>query len=197
MTSPAVFVTPPVYFGDIGWWSHAVKHPIISLACGGKYQRQTPMTRMFIAGPNGKLRISLQVAKPVDGLLAHANLSYAEKWPLLHVRSLRTAYNCSPYYTHYADRIEQHILSGQSSLTTFLAESVQLMAKLLKADVHVEVNVETAGPVLMEVDKIWPPYRQVFDEKTGFIPNLSVLDLLFNCGPDSLNYLLKNSIETY
>jgi hypothetical protein len=128
-------------------------------------------------------------------------------WQMLHWRSIVTAYNKTPYFLYYRDIFEPVFLRKQEILITLNTEVLQVIMQALKiktSDILYTTDYETKPgyydlrncfhPKLNQCQEFTcslPRYIQAFEEKHGFIPDLSIIDLLFNLGPDTLPYLAK------
>lgn len=186
-------VLPLVYFGNIAWWQMALNNQLLGLADEQIYERQTIRNRMSIMGPNTIQVLSVPIGKAKKNTnLKETQIAYSEPWPQLHLRSLQAAYGKSPYYQYYMPYIEPIILGNYPTLAALNLVTFETMSKLLK--VKFELILGNATPSNADEyfdDLSTKKYNQVFENKHGFTPNLSILDLLFNLGPDAKAYLLS------
>jgi len=126
-------------------------------------------------------------------------IAYTEDWARNHWRSLEAAYRRSAYFEYYEDDIAPLILGKKHTYLIDLNQEItSLLLKILKISCVLE---QTPNYTKVEIgdfrDKFSPkippattlPYSQVFDNKFGPIPDLSILDLLFNQGPRSIDFL--------
>lgn len=167
------------------------------------YPKQTYRSRASILGANGKLNLYVPVQKGrgVHTRMKDVRISYDAPWQRLHWLSLQTAYRSSPYFEYYEDDFAPFYSSKHEFLMDFNMELTQLIIHLLKAEVSWMLTDTYQDPHPDGEDyrqRIHPkrepvtnidPYRQVFSDRFGFTSDLSVVDLLFNEGPQSLSKL--------
>lgn len=198
------------YLAPIQYYAHLyAAHEAIEDR-GEHYVKQTYRNRCYIATPTGAQPLTLPIVR--DGAVHTAvrdiRLSDHGKWQHLHWTALTSAYESSPYFEYYADDFrplyEQHF----DFLVDFNDALRQTVLSLLNLDKNITPSNEyvTSTPEMtdlrsvispkqsLEADTAFrpTPYYQVFKERTGFIPNLSIADLLFNMGPESRLVLKKS-----
>lgn len=198
----AIFSLP--YFGPISYYAELVHHKTIRIEAAENYQKQTHRSRQYIYGANGKLMLNI----PVKRSKSKQRLKYRESrienefnWQILHFRSLEAAYRTSPYFEFYEADIAPLYTTKYESLFKFNFECFKTVVDLLNLSLKIEFNSTYKTQYvamkdnrhLVEAKKSntikQQPYHQVFEDKFGFIENLSILDVLFNLGPESLGYL--------
>jgi hypothetical protein len=128
-------------------------------------------------------------------------ISYDFRWQRLHWMSLQGCYRRSAYFEYYEDELAPFYERKETFLFDYNDRLLQLILKLLKikATVNYTETYEPEYPALTDFrhsinskkESIFQqkPYFQVFEERHGFMKNLSIIDLLFNQGPQSINYL--------
>lgn len=198
------------YFGPINYYAniHAAKD--IFIEGFEHFPKQTYRNRCLIYGANGPLSLSVPVSKG-NVLKVYTNeikIDYSFAWQKNHLRAIESAYRCAPYYQYYIDELVPFFDTLYEFLFDFnidiLIKTCNLLGlhanikttdsfqKIAPADVidlrytlHPKTNKDS-------YERISPclAYRQVFEPKFGFIENLSILDLLFNTGPDAIHYLV-------
>ena len=168
------------------------------------YIKQTYRNRCSIATANGPLNLVIPVIK-VNGnhtRMCDVEISFSEKWQLIHWRAIEAAYNNAPFFLYYKSEFESFYTRPFKSLVEFnakLLETVLTMLRVNKVIHHTSnyiesTDIETADfrqtiQPKSKQEMIFPPYTQVFSDRSGFIPDLSVVDLLFNLGPEANGYL--------
>lgn len=172
------------------------------------YLKQSYRNRCIIAAANGPMSLTVPVEKgeAIKCLTKDIRISDHGNWRHLHWNTLVSAYNMSPFFPYYADDFAPFYEKHFEFLYDFNEALRQLICRLIDLDVEVEgtsdylfeVNNDYREGIRPRHPALDPefqavPYYQVFKEKFGFIPNLSIVDLLFNMGPESL-IVLKNCI---
>lgn len=198
---PALYLPPIAYFNVI---NHA-KLPIL-LEQHEHYPKQTYRNRASIYSANGKLDLIIPVQKGHNGhtRMKDVKISYEFDWQRLHWMSLQTAYRSSAYFEYYEDDFAIFYDRQYDFLLDYNAAQLALLLKLLKIEREIGYTSdyrEDCGAGLDFRQIIHPkkdppvetdnPYYQVFENKHGFIGNLSIIDLLFNQGPQSSAYLAR------
>lgn len=192
-----------------------MKYGGMTVDVGEHYVKRSYRNKCSILSANGvmALTVPLSRASSDDADLTHAamkdlKVSYDDNWRHVHWQSLVSAYNMSPFFEYYEDDIKPLFERKFDYLVDLNAEAMDIVNRLLMMD-DVTINVsETYIPAqTVELDlrnQITPKthlddfcqkeYYQVFSEKYGFQPNLSILDLLFNLGPES-RVVLRDSLK--
>jgi len=202
-----VIVIQPGYFGPISQFALMAKNKNICLEVCDNYQKQTYRNRCYIYGANGKLLLNIPIVhnkKKERQHTAEVKIETGFKWQKQHLKSIKTAYQTSPYFEFYEDDIVVFFEQNYTDLLSLNIASLNLVLELLdlninitkttdyntlyKQDYRFTADAKTVHPFKME------NYTQMFDNKFGFIPNLSILDLLFMEGPNTL-YYLENQIK--
>lgn len=167
------------------------------------FPKQTYRNRTTIQSPNGTLDLIIPVIKGsnVHTKVKDVRISYDFRWQKLHWMSLQTSYRSSAYFEFYEHDFVQFYEKKWEFLFDYNEAIFSLLIKLLKLDIIYEYTsgYEEEYPDRADFRKsIHPkhvtsykakPYFQVFEARTGFLPNLSIADLLFSQGPNSSNYL--------
>tara|TARA_R110002020_G_scaffold472741_1_gene701162 strand:+ start:988 stop:1566 length:579 start_codon:yes stop_codon:yes gene_type:complete len=168
------------------------------------YQKQSYRNRIYIATANGKLTLNIPVKhnkssndhkKTAEALIENSFL-----WQRQHWRSIQIAYRTSPFFEFYEDELEPLYTREYEKLLHFNETSINIILEALQVEIErTNTLAYNENPEALDLrfladakrkDKIEiPAYNQVFQEKQGFIPHLSIIDLLFNEGPNALNYL--------
>lgn len=195
---------PAFYLPNISYFN-AIKNnegPII-VEQWEHFPKQTFRTRAQIATANGvlDLLVPIQHGKKQRQTLNQVLINYDHPWQRLHWLSLQTAYRSSAYFEFYEDDFRKFYEKEYSHLLEYNVEQLKLILKLLKLNREIVFNdkYEAETPNSLDYRKaIHPkqpslvpdqkPYFQLFEEKNGFLPNLSIIDLLFSQGPQSKNY---------
>lgn len=171
------------------------------------YQKQSYRNRCLIAAANGPMVLSIPVKKNLPGKnsIRDIQLSGHGNWQHMHWNSLVSAYASSPYFAFYRDDIRPFYEKKYKYLFDFNEALREEICALLNLEPRLEYSKSyTTGPeteILDYRELIHPkkqrpeellpgPYVQVFDRKFGFLPDLSVLDLLFNTGPEACLFLM-------
>ncbi len=167
------------------------------------FPKQTYRNRALIHSPQGKLALIVPVVKgsKVHTMVKDVRISYDFDWQRLHWMSMQTSYRSSAYFEFYEDDFAAFYQKKWDFLFDYNEELLGLLLKFLKLDIawsytnfyeseypgfddfrnSIHPKLATEEPVV--------PYFQVFEDRNGFIPNLSVVDLLFNQGPQSSAFL--------
>lgn len=174
------------------------------------YVKQTYRNRCVIADANGSLTLTIPTEKNGDGkcLMRDIRISEHGNWRHQHWNALEAAYRHTPFFQYYEDDFRPFYEKKISFLYDFNMQLTQLVCELIGLDIvlsptnvfrHssdgiVDFRAQITPKVSWQEDKEFRPqeYYQVFKEKHGFIPNLSIADLLFNMGPESIIVLNAN-----
>lgn len=169
------------------------------------YLKQSYRNRCVILSANGPLALTVPVKKKSQKqAVATIEIEYDFDWQKQHWESIRSAYNSSPYFLYYRDHFEKLYTSRPGLLVDWNALCMQTVLMCLK--VNRLLNYSTQYLIAQSNDYrerihpkkgnlfVHPVYLQVFAEKFPFQSNLSILDLLFNKGPESLEYLTETTI---
>jgi hypothetical protein len=195
---------PATYFGPVHYFValSQAKHVIIEQ--NEHYLKQTWRNRCKILTANGVFSLTIPVIK-VDGnhtKIKDILISYRERWQQIHWRAITSAYKNSPFFLFYADELGSILFSNEEKLFDFNMKLTKMLLKMLKINVLISVtqnydkmpnsdfldlrlHFSPKNPFQFE----FPFYNQVFTERHGFIPGLSIIDLIFNLGPDAPGYL--------
>lgn len=199
------------YFAPVSYYMAMLAHDRIVIEQWCNYTKQTYRNRCHIAGANGVLSLSVPVVKP-DTLKCPTRdirISDHGEWRHLHWNAIASAYGSSPFFEYYQDDIRPFFEKRYTFLLDFNEAIRQTLCELIGLEPHVEYTDLYAQPAPGEADlreAIHPkrnitetipsmqlkPYYQVFAPKYGFLPDLSILDLLMNMGPESI-LILKES----
>ncbi len=180
----------------------------IVLEVEDNYQKQTYRNRTYIAHNNGELLLNIPVKHVKNGSrlkMKDVQIENNFPWPSHHWKSIQTAYRTSPFFEYYEDELEPLFKTPVSSLLDFNLQIFELLCDLIGVTAEVSITERYEPKTahkdlrsLIEVKKRkefnLDPYTQVLEEHHGFLPNLSVIDLLFNEGPNTLNYLEQQKI---
>lgn len=203
----------PGYFAPIDLFSAYVNAETVLWENEDNYQKQTYRNRQYIYSPNGQQLLNI----PVDHQSRKSeSLKYKEikvvnkyDWQRIHWKSLQTAYSNSPFFEFYQDELASLYHRSFTYLLDFNLNCLEVLKSCLQIE-QSESFTEKFHSTTAEITSIkdfrglivakrkpainLEVYDQVFQEKHGFIPNLSLLDLLFNKGPESLAYLERNLV---
>lgn len=195
----------PSYFPSISQYQHMVKANHITLEIEDNFQKQTNRNRMYIYSPNGTQMLNIPIKHPKENThqkTKDVKIEYAFDWQKQHFKSLEAAYRSSPFFEFFEDELFPIFEKKHVFLLDLNIETFELINQLINFNPvysntseyfkTVENLIDLRHLVNGKKDKtIIEPYTQVFQEKKGFINNLSILDLLFNEGRYTLEYLKK------
>lgn len=194
---------PIFYLPPISWFSVFLNDETeILFEQFEHFPKQTYRNRTNIYGANGKLSLIIPIKHTGKRVLNEIEISYAEDWQNLHWKSIRTAYQSSPYFEFYEDRLKKIYDSEEKSLLKFNLEALRIILEILKTEKAYSLNNEYIKlpeetdmrekfSAKRESEFEMEEYYQTFSDKHGFMKDLSILDLLCNKGPESLTYIKK------
>lgn len=198
-------VLPITYFGNIDFFSALLKADQILIEKHEHFIKQTYRNRCEIYGANGKLSLIVPIkhGRKEHTPVSECIIDNSTRWQTLHLRSIESGYRRSPYFEYYESRFIPFFSKKYDSLTELCIGSMNLSLSFLKTEINFSFTESyqksydsfidfrsIADPKNNKAEKQLP-YQQVFENKFGKINNLSVLDLIFNEGPQALQ-LLKN-----
>ena len=198
LVAPALYLPPISYFTAI----RSSAHPVL-IEQHEHFPKQTYRTRASIHGANGKLDLIIPVKKgsKVHTPMKDVRISYESNWQRLHWLSMQTAYRTSAFFEYYEHEFAGFYERQYAFLLDYNMELFELLLRLLKLDVAWEltdryqadyperIDLRALVHPKKEAPRPVEPYYQVFASKNGFLPNLSIVDLLFNLGPQSKSHL--------
>lgn len=188
------------YLPPIDQFAQILRHEQLWLEAHENYTRQTYRNRCLIYGPNGVQRLSIPVIHPGPDQrgIRDIRIDYRLPWQSIHWRSIETAYLRSAFFMYYADELKQAFFLKQECLWEHNLELLRCLLRILRMDCVIAMTrtyqKEPEGFTDLRAhlrlqQAPMKRYPQVFEPVHGFIPGLSMIDLLFNRGPDSLEYL--------
>lgn len=197
----------PTYFPSISHFVAMVKANSVTFEMEDNFQKQTNRNRMYIYSPNGiqLLNIPIKHSKDVRQKTKDVRLETAFDWQKQHFKSLEAAYRTSPFFEYYEDAIAPIFTKKHTFLIDLNFETIEIVKKCLCLTFETSKTTEYFHEVPNFEDyrifangkkdnATFDEYTQVFEEKHGYLNNLSILDLLFNEGRYALEYLKKQSI---
>jgi hypothetical protein len=165
--------------------------------------KETYRNRAHIYSPDGMLALTVPIVKgaKVHTKMKDVKISYDFKWQRMHWMGLQNCYRRSAYFEFYEDDFARFYDRNFAFLFDYNEELLRLILKLLKlkADYTLTTEYHETYPGMLDLRRVitpkkesdidQKPYFQLFEERHGFLKNLSIVDLLFNQGPQAINYL--------
>ncbi len=200
-----MILVQPSYFSSIAQYAAILQSEKIVFETEDNFQKQTYRTRCYIYSPNGKQLLNVPIKRTSNGKQKTKDvlIDYeTENWQKNHIKSFQAAYRSSPFFEFYEDDLlsiydKKHKFLLDLNLEThlFVMDALQEEKKYSKTTSYELASKEDDFRFLanakLKVDFKLPAYTQMFDDKYGFIENLSILDLLFMNGPSAVSYLQK------
>ena len=197
------------YFPNIAHFTAMVKAKSFVFEVCDNYQKQTFRNRCDIYAANGKLSLSIPVTYTQKQRQHYKDvlISNVTHWQQQHLKSLDSAYRMSPFYEFYIDDLLPLFNTEFQNLVEFNLKCFKTICDCLEFDCNYSLSeYYTTGSsdtqdyrsmvnTKQKIDYTFSHYTQVFTEKHGHLANLSILDLLFNEGPNSINYLESQSLS--
>ena len=195
---------PICYLAPISYYAILAASENIALEKHEHFVKQTYRNRCSICGANGRLDLIIPIQhKGERQVMKDVRIANSEKWQALHWKSLEAAYRSSPYFEYYEDDLQPFYERPFEFLTDLNLELQALILKLLRFSVEFDHTLSyhkvpadstdlrgACDPKEPSSDLVsLKDYIQVFSDRNGFLSDLSIVDLLFNQGPDALEYL--------
>lgn len=196
-------VIHPTYFPNIAHFAAIVNANEVVFEMDDNFVKQTYRNRAYVYGANGKLGLNIPVIHSQKNRQKYRDVKIfnEETWQHHHWKSLLSAYRTSPFFEYYEDELQPLFNQKTGFLLDFnfkcfevICDCLQLECNTSKTEAfqkNIEDKIDLRHLVNAKKEPLFTTenYTQVFSNKHGFIPNLSILDLLFNEGPNALHYL--------
>ncbi len=189
------------YLAPVEYYSAIAKAETVFLEYCEYYVKQTYRNRCHIAAANGPMALSIPVEKTGGEriLIRDVRISKHKDWQQHHWRSIESAYNSTPFFEYYKDDFHPFYEKKWTFLWDFNLEIQAKVLELLDVEPNIQLTTEFKTTLIENIldlrDSIHPkkenqpenckPYYQVFEQRFGFQPNLSIIDLLFNMGNEA------------
>lgn len=199
-------IFPVYYFPPVAWFAAALHSERFVMEQWVHYRKQQYSNRTCIKTPDKTLILSIPIKKAVEQTpLCQREIAYDWRWQHDHWKSLESAYRSAPYFEYYEEGIHDFFLEQPTSLLDYNLRITRHLSDLLELDLNWELSTsyQAAEHYTRDFRDAFPtkedalpkefipqPYPQVFGET--FSPNLSILDLLFNKGPESKALLVDS-----
>ncbi|MDR1761127.1 MAG: WbqC family protein [Bacteroidales bacterium] len=195
------------YFPPLAYFAYIANAQTVCVEAHEHYIKQSYRNRCTIYSANGLLDLIVPVEKPQGSktLIRDVQISYAEAWVKQHKHAFVSAYKSSPFFDYYADacfavldKQEKFLWDLNEKLLHTLCKLIGLSPTISASENFTPLN-SIANDLRYAISPKRPlelpqlPYSQVFDEKFGFQPAVSVFDAICNLGPDTKDYLLSES----
>ncbi len=199
---------PTAYLPPLEYMLYLTQTENATIELHETYPKQTWRNRCTIMTANGPLNLVVPVSRPHGNrsMTGEVLLSSHESWHNTHWRAISGAYSKAPYFLYYGDLVGSFFIKKPTgSLCGF---NLRMLSAILKElDIQVAISHTRSFEKTVQVPDLrgemtpklhlrkrqpvtnWQEYYQVFSDKHGFIPNLSIIDLLFHLGPDTKPYL--------
>jgi len=191
----------PPYFGPISCWKQIINSNIL-WDVHQNYIKQTYRNRTFIHSANGLQILTVPVKhSKIKFSMLEAKIDNSIAWQKNHWRSIESAYSSSPFFEFYKDSLEKIYIKEYIYLTKFNFDLIKLILEWtdieMKSELSKDYKIGYENSLDLRKDmenKKYScsenlKYRQVFSDKNGFLNDLSIIDLIFNEGPNSISYL--------
>jgi hypothetical protein len=195
------------YFPNLAYFAVMLEADTVYFEVCDNYQKQTYRNRTEIYGANGKLALTVPVSYTQKNRQLYKDVKIANEnsWQQQHLKSLQSAYSMSPFFEFYIDDLMplfekqfDYILDFNHNCFEVLLDCIQLNITSSKTQIFKKEpeHITDFRPLVSRNYKAkeFLNYTQVFSEKHGFISNLSILDLLFNEGPNTELYLKNQKL---
>ena len=199
------------YLPPVQYFAHLQSAEQVWIEQYDHYQKQTYRNRCVIAAPDGPLSLIVPIEKPITqkAFMRDIRISDHGNWRHLHWNAIESAYNHTPFFEYYKDDFRPFYEKKFDFLVDYNEQLCQLVCQLIDIDTSFQRTesyvAEPSNTIIDLRDAIHPkkevmndasfsavPYYQVFQERLGFLPNLSIIDLLFNMGPEAILVLQKS-----
>lgn len=190
------------YFGPVQWYQKLHRAEMVEIEQWESFQKQTYRNRCEIATTQGIQALTVPIIRGTSPLIKDIRISDHGNWRHLHWNAIKSAYGESPFFDYYQDDIRPffekrwyYLLDFNEAIRETMCELVDIKPKVgyttayqqaAIVDFREGINPKHPAP---DPDFTPKPYYQVYAQKHGFLPNLSILDLLMNMGPESIFYL--------
>ena len=197
----------PAYLPNVLNFSWMIKQPKVYFNGGINYQKQSFRNRAEIYGANGKLKLTIPIKHSrgsVGKSYKNVIIDYDRNWQKIHWKSICSAYRSSPYFEYYESEIYPFFQKRQVGLFHFNIILIEKLMFLIEHSFDYQIvkcypsKLDTLDSLISAKKNFkieFKSYIQVFRNKYGFIPNLSILDVLFNLGPETKMYLNNVKID--
>lgn len=203
MNSNGNIIISTAYLPPVEYFSLILANGNPKLEKWENYGKQSYRNRCHIYSANGLLALNIPIERSSESkvIIADTKIDYSYAWQVRHWRAIESAYKSSPFFEYYSDDLQPYYFKKEKFLYDFNLKLIDLLITLLGVNVKIEetesfIKSYSSGdyrfiihPKEENLDIIKNgQYQQVFAHKFGFIPNLSIIDLLFNEGPSSLEF---------
>ncbi len=212
---PPVILTT-AYLAPVAYYACLYAAPFVIEERADHFLKQTYRNRAVIAAPDGPQTLTIPILRPGQARsktpTRDIEISPHGRWQHLHWAALRTAYEASPYFDYLADEFRQiyerpcrFLVDFNEALQAVVLDALGLTPDVRPTAQYVDPAAhpdwldlrETLQPKHAQLESFGftpRPYYQVFASRHGFLPNLSIVDLLFNLGPES-RLVLRDSLD--
>ena len=198
----------PCYFPSISHFVALAQSEKVAFEVFDNFQKQTNRNRTYIYSPNGiqLLNIPIKHTKDSRQKTKDVRIESDFDWQKQHFKSLEAAYRSSPFFEFFEDDIRPIFEKKHEFLLDLNFEALEIVFKCLRMKIEFSKTTEyfpQLNPTRTDFrnlvdgkkdDSIFTKYTQVFDDKHGFLSNLSVLDLIFNEGKYATDYLKEQTL---
>ena len=191
------------YLPPVEYFSLIKKADGIIIEREENYLKQTYRNRCYILSPHGPQLLSVPVylGSLHKTPLKEIRIDYSKRWQQVHLRALTASYGSSPYFQFYFEEIESIISKRIDLLIDLNMEILVLLMKMMKLKQKISYSTHFEPIGFSEDDHryslspkkesafLGKEYMQVFGTSIGFVPGMSIVDLIFNIGPEAIDYL--------
>jgi len=207
----SILVIESQSFPCVDYFKRVIKSKHVKIEQFDAFQKMSFRNRYVIAGANGLVNLTIPVVggREQKSLIQEVEIDYSNDWPTKHWRTIVSSYSKSPFFDYYAKQIEKLLFSNEKKLFTFNVNIIIFLFNALKINALLDFTTDFIRiyegsedcrglflPKNFQKDtEDWKPkYAQVFEDRLGFQSNLSILDLLFCEGPNTI-HLLHSTIK--